>query len=168
MKKIIIAAKSSSNAIGADNDLLWHLPADLAHFYSTIIGKYVLTGRKSYESAQGSDTFPLAKKTIVLTSQKGYKAENVKVLHHLNEAFQWAEEDGAKELYILGGGAIYAQSLPMMDLLIITEVHTDIDGTVYFPEIDPMEWEEVSRMDFDKDENNPYSYSFVRYEKRTS
>ena len=165
MKKIIIAAKSDNNVIGANNDLLWHLPADLEYFYRTIEGKYVLSGRKSFESAQGSDTFPFTKYSLILSKNKNYQANNAKVVDSLETAFQWAREKGAKELYILGGGTIYEQTLSLADKLMITEVHIKIKGSVYFPKIDKKKWKEINRRDFEKDENNPYSYSFVEYIK---
>lgn len=165
MKKIIIAAITKNHIIGSDNDLVAHLPADLEHFYRTITGQYLLTGRKSYESSQGGDTFHLGKKTVIVTRKKAYEANNAMVKHDLAAAFDWADQDGAASIYILGGGSIYEQTITEADILIITHIEVEAEGDTFFPAIDKAIWKEVRRRDFKKDEQNPYDYSFVWYER---
>lgn len=167
MKKIIIAAKTKNNVIGADNDLVAHLPADLDHFYRTIKGQYLLTGRKSYESSQGDDTFHLGKKTVVVTRREDYDTSNAIVKHDLAAAFEWADQDDAESIYILGGGSIYEQTITEADVLIITHIDVEVEGDTFFPNIDEAVWREVKRQDFKKDEQNPYNYSFVWYKRNT-
>lgn len=166
MKKIIVVAKTKNNVIGADNDLVVHLPADLEHFYKTIRGQYLLTGRQSYESDQGNDTFHLGKKTVVLTRKKEFKAEQAIVQHSVEAAFRWAEKDGAAALYILGGASIYKQTIADADQLIVTNIDVTVDGDSFFPAIDLEVWKETKRIDCEKDAVNIYDYSFVWYEKR--
>lgn len=165
MKKIIVVAKTKNNVIGSNNGLVVHLPADLAHFYNTIKGQYLLTGRQSYESAQGGATFHLGKKTVVVTRQKNYQTENAEVKHSLEAAFEWGTKESAASLYILGGGAIYEQTIHDADQLIVTNIDVEIEGDTFFPTIDLSVWKASKRLDFKKDAVNIYDYSFVWYEK---
>ncbi|MFK7935878.1 MAG: dihydrofolate reductase [Saprospiraceae bacterium] len=168
MKKILVAAKSSNNVIGDGGNLLWHLPADLKHFYTTIQNKWLLSGRKSYESDQGSDVFFRGAGSIIVTRQKDYPVETPKVhmAHSLAAAYELAEAKKAKELMILGGAEIYRQAIVDADELIITEIHEIFVGDAVFPKIDKTEWLEIKRLDYQKDKKNWYDYSFVWYQKR--
>lgn len=167
MKKIIIAAKSDNNVIGKDGDLPWHLPADLEHFNNLIRDGYIIFGRKTYESPQGKDIIELGKKFVVITRQKNYKVlEKVTVASTLEAAYQCALADEAAEVLVLGGAAIYQQAMNEVDVLIITEIHAQLEGDSFFPDIDPTIWKEVQRQDFPSDVQNPYPYSFVEYRRR--
>lgn len=167
MQKIIIVAKSADNAIGGGNDLLWYLPADLEYFEGTIKGHWLITGRKSFETAQGSEIFAAPEKTIIITRNPAYKAGTATVVNSVPAAFEAAEAAKVETLYILGGGEIYQQSMKYADLLMITEIHATFDNAdTFFPEIDTEVWQETARVDHVKDAENPYDYSFVRYERK--
>lgn len=165
MQIIIVVAKSDNQVIGKDNDLVWHLPADLRFFMSTIEGAYLVTGRKSYESAQGEDVFGPHRQFVIITRNKGYQPKLGRVAHSLEAAMQQAERDGAKRLCILGGATIYKQAMEIADTMILTEVHENFEGDTFFPTIDPSKWREMSRIRHAKDTENIYDYSFVVYER---
>ena len=166
MHKIIVAAKSDNQVIGKENDLVWHLPADLRFFLQTIEGAYLISGRKSYESAQGEEVFGPHRQFIVITRNKKYTLENGKIAHSLKEAFDIAQKEGAERVCILGGATIYEQAMNLADTMILTEVHATFEGDTFFPAIDSSKWEEVSRTKHKKDAQNQYDYSFVYYKKR--
>lgn len=165
MQIIIVVAKSDNQVIGKDNDLVWHLPADLRFFMATIEGAYLATGRKSYESAQGEEVFGPHRQFVIITRNKAYQAERGKVAHSLEAAIQTAEADGAKRLCILGGATIYEQALKVADTMILTEVHANFEGDTFFPAIDPNQWKETSRIRHIKDTEHLFDYSFVVYER---
>ena len=166
MEIIIVAAKSDNDVIGKNNELVWHLPADLRFFKQTIQGAYLITGRKSYESAQGQDIFTKDRKFIIVTRNKSYCSEKGMIAHSLPAAIEIAEKHGAERICVLGGAEIYQQAMDWADKLIITEVHGIFEGGSFFPKIDSRKWEAISRKDFPKDEENPFSYSFVEYSRR--
>jgi len=165
MQKIIIAAKSDNQVIGKENDLVWHLPADLRFFMATIEGAYLATGRKSFESAQGETVFGPNREFVIITRNKSYQSTIGKIAHSLEMAIQIAEKDGAERLCILGGASIYQEAMDLADTMILTQVHANFDGDTFFPVIDVTKWKEVSRVKHFKDFENPFDYSFVVYER---
>ena len=164
MIKIIMAAKAKNNVIGKNNDLVWHLPADLKFFKQTTKGNTLIMGRKTFESLGN----PLPHRdSWIVTRNKNYHSEGITTFHSLESAVEAAEEKGLEQVFILGGGEIYRQSMELADKLIITEVHEDFEGDTVFPEIDASKWKEVSREDHKADERNKYDYSFVEYLRRS-
>ena len=158
-----MAARAQNNVIGKDNDLVWHLPADLRFFKQTTKGHTLIMGRKTFESLGN----PLPHRdSWIVTRNKDFAAEGISTFHSLEAAIQAAEDKGLKTVFILGGGEIYRQSMKLVDKLIITEVHEEFDGDTYFPEIDPEIWQEVSREEHKADEKNKYDFAFVVYERR--
>ena len=168
MQIIIVAAKSDNQVIGKENDLVWHLPADLRFFMATIEGAYLATGRKSFESAQGEEVFGPYRQFIIITRNRNYQSSIGKVAHSMEAAIQMATTAGAKRLCILGGAAIYEQAIDLADKMILTEVHASFEGDTFFPTIDLTKWQETSRIKHTKDAENPYDYSFVIYERKRS
>lgn len=163
MKKIIMAAKATNNVIGKDNDLIWHLPADLKFFKQTTKGHTLIMGRKTFESLAN----PLPHRdSWVVTRNKDYKAEGITVFQSIDSAIEAGELKGLETVFILGGGEIYRQSMDIADKLIITEVHESFEGDTVFPEIDLDIWEEVSREEHKADEKNKYDFAFVAYLRR--
>ncbi len=157
----IIAAKSDNNIIGNENQLIWHISNDLKRFKQLTSGHVVIMGRKTFESIGK----PLPNRTnIVITRNKDWNSEGILTVNSLEEAIAQAKNTGS-EIFIIGGGNIYEQSLHLADVLEITEVHQVFAGDAFFPEINSNEWKEVFRQDFVKDEKNQYDYSFVRYER---
>jgi len=157
----IIAAIAENNALGKDNQLIWHLPADLKRFKKMTLNHVVIMGRKTLESLGK----PLPNRTnILVTRDKNYKAEGCVVVNSLKEALEAAAKEDENP-FILGGAEIYKQALPFTDKLDVTFVHHQFDADVFFPEIDKKIWKETSREDFKADENNKYDYSFVTFER---
>jgi len=152
MTVTIVAAVGANRAIGRDNDMPWHLPEDLAHFKRTTLGHTLVMGRKTYDSIGR----PLpGRTTIVVTRQHSWSAPNVLVAHSLSRALEMAHGD---QVFIAGGGEIYAQALPLADAMVLTEVDQSPDAQVFFPELDPADWREVAR--------EPHEgFCFVTYER---
>lgn len=160
MKISIVVAMSTNGVIGRDNQLPWHLPADLQHFKKTTMGKPILMGRKTYESIGR----PLPGRTnIVITRDADYAAEGCVVVYSIEAALQAAGEQD--EIMIIGGAEFYRQILPLADTIYLTRIHEDFAGDTYFPELNPAEWHEVERTDWEADEKNSHRYSFVRLER---
>lgn len=157
----IIAAIAENNALGKNNQLIWHLPADLKRFKKTTLNHCVIMGRKTFESLGK----PLPNRTnTLITHDKNYKAEGCIVVNSLKEALQLALKEDENP-FILGGAEIYKQAMPFADKLDLTFVHHKFDADVFFPEIDKKIWKETSREDFKADEKNKYNYSFVTFER---
>lgn len=157
----LIAAIARDNALGKDNDLIWHLPADLIRFKKTTSGHHIIMGRNTYESIGK----PLPNRTsVIITRNPDYKAEGCIVVNSLEEALKVVKNDETP--YIIGGAQIYKQALHYANKLDITEVHHSFDADVFFPEINTAIWKETSREDFTADEKNKYNYSFVTYERK--
>ena len=158
----LVVAASENNAIGKNNQLIWHLPNDLKFFKNTTWGFPVIMGRKSFESVNK----PLPGRTnIVITTNPDWKAETVIVVNNLKDAIQKAAETNSKQIFIIGGGEIYKQSMDIADSIYITRVHADLEGDTFFPEIDKSKWKLISNQDFEADEKHAYSYSFQIWEK---
>ncbi len=163
MIKIIMAAKAKNRGIGKNNDLIWHLPADLKFFKQTTRGHTLIMGRKTFESLAN----PLPHRdSWVVTRNESYSAEGITVFHSLESAIKAGEQKGLESVFILGGGEIYRQSMALADKMILTEVHEDFEGDTVFPEIDNLVWKEVGRIEHKADEKNKYDYAFVEYLRR--
>lgn len=158
----IVVAVAENNVIGKDNQLIWHLPADLKHFKQTTMGHPILMGRKTYESIGK----PLPGRTsIVITRQEDYKAEGCIVVNSVKEAIEEAKQLD-EQAHIIGGAEIYRQSLDLTDTIYLTRIHHSFDGDTYFPEIKAEEWETVSEEHHEPDEKNKYSYSFIKLARK--
>ena len=163
MKKNIIVAISDNNAIGRDNNLLWHISEDLRFFKRTTLGWPVIMGRKTFESIGRA----LPSRVNIVVSRGFSTGEDVAVVGSLEEAFRVAEETNLERCFIIGGGQIYAQALPMVDSLVITHVHTVIEGAdTFFPPIDPSVWAVAERSELFTDEETGYTYEFVQYTRK--
>ena len=127
----LIVAASENNAIGKNNGLLWHLPDDFKHFKQTTTGHYIIMGRKTFESFPK----PLPNRThVIITRQSDYKVpENCIVVSSLQKALKSCPEN--EEVFIIGGGEIYKQAMPLADKIELTRVHTTLDADTFFPEI---------------------------------
>ena len=157
-----IVATGKNGVIGSNNEIPWYLPADLAYFKKTTIGKPIIMGRNTFHSIGR----PLPKRTnIVITRDPFFSAEGILVAHDIEEALTLAQETGATEVFIIGGGQIYRQSMDYWDKIYLTEVDIQVEGDTFFPEINSTEWREISRNIHTSDEKNEYAYSFVELEK---
>lgn len=164
MKKCIIVAIADNNAIGKDNDLLWHISEDLKFFKRTTMGCPVIMGRKTFESIGR----PLPKRLNIIVSRRGYDApEGVVVVDSIEKAYDTARAREVEKCFVIGGGQIYAQALQSADELIITHVHTVIESAdTFFPQIDPDVWQPVDRSELMTDPETGYEFEFVRYTTR--
>lgn len=160
MKISIIVAMASNGVIGRDNELPWHLPADLQHFKRTTMGKPILMGRKTWESIGR----PLPGRTnIVITRDAAYRAEGCVVVNSIDAALEAVGEQD--EVMVIGGAEFYRQVLPRTETIYLTRVHATISGDTRFPELSTDEWHEVERSDHAADNKNPHDYSFIRLER---
>ncbi|OQP65225.1 diacylglycerol kinase [Niastella vici] len=160
---IQVVAAAENNAIGKNNELLWRLPNDSKFFKNTTWGMPVIMGRKTFESLGK----PLAGRTnIIITRQKDWQPEGAFVVHDIKEAMAAAAETDAKEAFIIGGGEIYRQTLPVTQRVYLTRVHTTIDGDAFFPEMNKADWELLSQLDFTADEKHAYDYSFQVWQRK--
>jgi dihydrofolate reductase len=164
MKIIIIVAVAENNAIGKDNRLLWRLPDDMKFFKEKTEGHCVVTGRRNYESIPEKFR-PLPGRTnIVVTRQKDYAAPGAIVVESIEAAISLAKSRGEDELFIIGGGEIYAQCMNIADEILFTRVHHSFEADTFFPEIGS-EWKEVWSENHAADEKHAYSFTFLQYRK---
>jgi len=160
MRLSIIVAMAANRVIGRDNQLPWHLPADLKHFKQLTTGKPILMGRKTWESIGR----PLPERTnIVITRDTDYTAAGCVVVHSIDAALRAAGHND--EVMVIGGSELYRQVLPQATTIYLTRVHADIQGDAVFPEIDESEWREVERIDCEPDEKNTHAYSFITLQR---
>ena len=163
--KSIVVAYDKRRGIGADNELLWmrDLPADLAHFKKLTTGKSIVMGRKTFESI-GSRPLP-NRQTIIVSRQGALGVEGTMTAASLQTAYALAQYD----VFVIGGGEIYAQAMDDVDTLFVTEVDASFpQATVFFPEIDCNAWQEVFREHHASDDRNKYAFDFVTYVRAVS
>lgn len=161
METTLIWAMDRNGLIGRENGMPWRIPRDFAFFKERTMGKTMLMGRKTWESL-GSRPLP-GRKSIVLTRDPDYRAEGAEIAASPEEALKLAAN--ADELMVIGGAEIYRLTLPLADRLVVTKIDHEFEGDTHFPEIDWNEWREVSSTDGIRDEDNPYDYRFVVYER---
>ena len=157
----IIAAAAENNAIGKDNNLIWHLSDDLKHFKNLTNGHHIIMGRKTFESFSK----PLPNRThVVITRQDNYQVpEGVIVVASLSDAINIAQNDS--QPFIVGGGEIYKQAMAVADKIELTRVHENFDGDTFFPEIDSEIWKESAKSYHEKDNEHKYAFSFLTYKR---
>lgn len=154
----LIVAAGTNNAIGKDNQLLWHLPKDLQFFKQTTWAMPVVMGRKTFESLGGK---PLnGRVNIIITRQKDWSHEGVVVVHSLADALFFAKESDYKEVFIAGGGEIYAQAMSQANKIFMTRVDAVIDGDTFFPEIDSSDFALSNEVSHAANEKHAYGFSF--------
>ncbi|MFZ1424613.1 MAG: dihydrofolate reductase [Saprospiraceae bacterium] len=158
-----IVALNADRIIGFENQIPWYLSADLKYFKKVTLNHTVLMGRKCYQSIG----IPLPKRTnIIVTRDPFFIVSNCFIVHSIEEGILFAKKHGEQELFIIGGGEIYKQSMHLWNKLYITLVDFPCKGDTYFPEIDKEQWSLFSREDHEKDEKNNMNYSFLIYEKK--
>ena len=158
----LVVAAAENNVIGKNNKLLWHLPNDMKFFKNTTWGMPVIMGRKTYESLGK----PLDGRTnIVMTRDEDWSARGTKTASNLEEALNVAAETDAKEAYIIGGGEIFEQSLPLASRIYLTRVHASPEGDAFFPSFNESEWKLLSQLDFAADAKHAYAYSFQVWQR---
>jgi len=155
----IIAAAAANNALGKDNDLIWHLPDDFKRFKQITTGHFIVMGRKTFESFPK----PLPNRThVIITRQEDYTApESCIVVNSLKKAIDTCPKD--EDIFIIGGGEIYQQSMSIADKIELTRVFTTPEADTFFPEINPEEWKLVFEEFHPKDEKHAFDYTFLTY-----
>ena len=159
----IVVAMAENRVIGRDGDLPWRLPADMTRFRSLTMGKPIVMGRRTHESiGRALD----GRQNIVVSRRPGYRSPGCTVASSLEAAVEAASS--AAEAAVIGGAGIYEHALPFATRIHLTLVHASIEGDVRFPEIDPSEWREVSRIERAADARNRYDLSFIELARRNS
>ena len=163
MKKIsIIVAIASNYAIGKDNDLLWHISKDLKRFKEITKGHYIVMGKRTYYSLP---TRPLPNRTsLIITDVADEVIDNCLMAYSIDDAVN--KMDSENENFVIGGGSIYNQFMPIADKLYITRVHKDFEADTFFPEISLDEWELISQENIDNEPQNNFTYAFEVYTKK--
>ena len=160
-----ITAVSQNHVIGKNNKLPWHIPEDLKYFYKMTKNKALIMGRKTFESL--GKALP-QRLNVVLTRDKNFQPEGALVFSSFDTALKYCKqkkilEKYGKEIFITGGGAVYKQTLPLMDRLYVTRIYKDYEGDAFYPEIPEHQFKEVSRID----RTEPVPFSFLTYEKKS-
>jgi len=157
-----IVAMDQNRVIGKDNQLPWHLPADLKFFKKVTVGHPIAMGRKTHESI--GKPLP-GRKNIIVTRNLDYQSEGCTVIHSVEELMQYVKQKD-KEVFVIGGAQLFNQLFPVADRLYITEIEFEFEGDTYFPEFTDSEWTLTTREQGVKDEKNPYDYSFNIYDRK--
>lgn len=158
----LIAAAAENNALGKDNQMIWHLPDDFKRFKQLTTGHYMIMGRKTFDSLPGM----LPNRThIIITRQNDFTAEGCIVVNSLDEAIAACPQD--EEVFVIGGGEIYRQSIDRADKIELTRVYgTSPEADAFFPDIDPEKWELAEEVFHPKDEKHKYDMAFLRWMKK--
>lgn len=160
----IIVAIAQNLAIGKDNRLLWHLPADLKHFKQLTTGQTVIMGERTFLSLPHR---PLPnRRNIVITDKPDLQIEGCEMAHSIDEAARLCLPD--EENFVIGGGSIYRQFMPIADTLHITWVYNDFEADTFFPAIDENEWGIVAQSERQHDEASGLDFAFVTYKRRNN
>lgn len=159
-KITLIVAAAENNAIGKNNQMLWHLPNDFKYFKKQTLHHSVIMGRKTFESIGK----PLPeRRNIVITRNQDWTAKDVDVANSLDEVLKYCRDE--REIFIIGGAEIYKQALPLASKVLLTRVHTSIDGDAYFPALDANIWKLTNSDKHRQDEKHAYDYTFEVFEK---
>ena len=160
----IVVAMGKNREIGVDNQLLWHLPKDLKHFKELTSGHPIIMGRKTYESIGK----PLPNRTnIVISGKNDWFEEGILIVGSIKEALKFAKKID-ENVFVIGGGTIYVQTIDLADQLEITLVNDTIEADTYFPKIDEQIWQKTQETCHEKDEKNQYDFCFQTFTKKTS
>lgn len=155
----LVAAVARNGVIGRDNDLPWRLPDDLKHFKTITLGKPVVMGRRTFESIGR----PLSgRENRVVSRRVDFEAPGCRVFSGLDEALQAGPEP---EVMVIGGAQVYAEALPLVRRIYLTEVDADVKGDARFPTLDPAAWREVSREHHPADERHAHAFALCILER---
>ncbi len=157
MKISLIVAMASNRAIGFNNQLPWHLSADLKRFKQLTLGHPILMGRKTHESI--SRALP-GRQNLIITRNADYQATGCLVFNELSAALAHCKDDA--ELFVIGGGSLYVDMLPVTDTIYLTQIDEAFAGDAFFPEIPHKQWREIERIDITDDAAVSFNYSFIK------
>jgi dihydrofolate reductase len=165
----LIVAKANNHTIGKDNDLIWHLPADMRFFTQTTKGHVVIMGRRNW------DSIPLKYRPLsdrinaVVTRNKSFSHSDCDTFNSVEDAINFYKLNHPdKDIFIIGGGQIYEYVIKnnLIDEMFITHIHHDFDGDTWFPEFEESNWKKEQILDFKKDEKNPHDFTIFKYIKK--
>ena len=165
----LIVAVAQNNAIGRNNELLWHISEDLKYFKSTTTGHPVIMGRKTYESIgrplPGRRNIVLTRGTLEIPPVKNPQTTSMEVVNSLDEVYAIAQ--GEEEFFVMGGGMLYNETFGKADFLYLTRIYAIAeDADTFFPEVDEMEWDVVRESQLLHDEENDIDFKFIVYKRR--
>lgn len=161
----IIAAVADNNAIGKGNDLLWHLPDDMKFFRKHTIDHHIIMGRKTFESIGGGKPLP-RRTSVIISRQKDYQATGCWTAPSLESALELCPDD--EEVFIIGGGEVYAQALNYANKLYLTKVKGQFEADIFFPAVDFTQWKQVFSEEHSADEKHKYAFEFCIFERISS
>ena len=158
----LIVAIANNNVIGKDNTLIWHLPDDLKRFKKLTTGKTIIMGRKTFESL--GRILP-KRKHIVLCRSGSLKVddERVEIIRDISELDKYIKDE--EEHFVIGGASVYGLLLDKVNKMYITRINEDFEGDAYFPQFDEKKWKIVEQIKGPRDEENPYDYDYITYER---
>jgi dihydrofolate reductase len=162
MKVSLIVAASENNVIGVHGNLPWKLPKDWQRFKALTMGHPVIMGRKTFESIGR----PLPGRRNIVLSRSMDATEGIDVTHSVSKALELVQESGAEEAWVIGGGEIYREALPLADCVELTRVHATVEGDVSFPELNMNEWEETFHEDHPADEKHEHAFTFLTFKRK--
>lgn len=156
----MVAAAAENNALGKNNDLLWHLPDDFKRFKQITSGHYIIMGRKTFESFPK----PLPNRThVIITRQKNYNPEGCIIVDSIEKAIEVCPKD--QDVFIIGGGEIYNLAMDFADSIELTRVHENFEADTFFPEIDLKQWKLTSEEYHPKDEKHKFDFTYQTFIK---
>ena len=156
----MVAAIAENNALGKDNDLLWHLPDDFKRFKQITSGHYIIMGRKTFESFPK----PLPNRThVIITRQKNYHPEGCIIVDSMKKAIEACPKD--ETIFIIGGGEIYTLGMDFADSIELTRVHENFEADTFFPEIDNTKWKLTSEEHHPADERHKFNFTYQTFLK---
>ncbi len=159
MKISLIVAMASNRVIGLDNQMPWHLSADLKRFKKITLGSPIVMGRKTFESIGR----PLPQRTNIIVSRNAaYQPDGCLVFQSIETALAHACQH-APDVFVIGGATLYEAALPLANTLYITQIHREFAGDTFFPEWQSNEWREVQREDVTDDAAVDFGYSFLKF-----
>jgi len=159
-----IVAVSKNFAIGKNNKLPWKMPEDMQYFHRVTAGHIVIMGRKNYEANRGALK---GRTNIVITRNENFKPLDAIVTDSIQNAIQIAKGYNPEEVFIVGGGEIYRQTLDLVDRIYITIIDTEVDGDAYYPKIDPNNYRFISKIEKKADRENPFDHTYYILENQT-
>jgi len=159
----LLVAMDRNRVIGHNNNLPWYLPKDLRFFKEKTTGRTIIMGRKTFESI--GRVLP-KRKHVVLTTQEMDFPDEVEVISDLSNVLMRNRKNPDEEFFVIGGGNIFTQVMPHADRMYITWIDEAFEGDIYFPPFSKDNWHLTSEIKGDKDENNPYDYYFLQYDRK--
>lgn len=160
----LIVAVAEDGAMGKDNQLPWHLPADLKFFKRTTMGKPVVMGRRTWESL--GKPLPGRLNIVISTSMEGELPDGVLLYDNPEDALERVQQEDVEEAFVIGGSKIFADTLSRIDRMYITRIHTTVpDADTWFPHVDHGQWKVVWEERHEVDEKHAYPFTFQQWER---